>query len=917
MRSSLKRTKVWKHAARPNQDHQQTHEVIEISSGSEGSEPETAFDKSNLTSRQNNKQNSSNDASNRNGVLAPIFLRTKKTKVKSVSAYSQPHIIEVDSTSCQEPDKLPISGLDVCLRDVQVSNPAFPVNNFFNILHKKHCQGRQYFTSSDKVQANQVDSGDAHERSSAAEEDKTTIFSPSHVLQDITMLTPEKHHKTNRLSRTRRLKYGSGRLENIIEQENKRTKEPNSDQQTDKTSAVFQREPFSEDVLWTDKYCPCHSSEIIGNVKAIEKLHSWLKKWKLKSDVEERKKFKEKQSNDSWDCGDFVDEVGSEDTQEELCNTILICGPPGVGKTASVYACAMELGFKVFEVNCSSQRSGREVLAQLKEATQSHQVEISGKDPLKPSYFNSYNAVRSSPKSDILPVKMPKKATVSTSKKKPVQIKSSGKESDKPITLTSYFKTKAKADHLYHYETTMCKKSTTKKEPPDSAVNNDSTNKKVATSLILFEEVDVIFEDDVGFLAAIKTFMATTKRPVVMTTSDPLFRERFNSCLNEIIFQTPSVGDVCSYLRLVCLAENVHLDPDDVRTLFTLTQGDVRRCLLQLQLWSTGYRSHRISEVEIGYKGCSETMLGLQSVSEKNLLRLLQPASWTEQQMKELLIPMTESWRNGSPILYSNLELLLHKADNMCFGQDGKKPLCDTQQTETSSRCSNRSAAKTKSRLCRKKNILSTQRSCSPTRISQKPQSSTDKLETANSLSALSDFFDTMSFIDATAPMAQILVSGPRNPNGFVWTGAKLQDGLLDEMREEEDKNQETLLDIRAALEALGFHCCWRQADIYEIQRSRRGDASKNLNNITQHLDPHIASQRFDLSKKVLSSRYFSLLQNKYAVCVDYLPVVRFICRTHRKRKKHTEELDRRVKAFRTQLGLSKNTVKLLAGDVF
>lgn len=52
-----------------------------------------------------------------------------------------------------------------------------------------------------------------------------------------------------------------------------------------------------------------------------------------------------------------------------------------------------------------------------------------------------------------------------------------------------------------------------------SAKEMSKEQNKTATSLILFEEVDVIFEDDSGFLAAIKTFMSTTKRPVILTTS--------------------------------------------------------------------------------------------------------------------------------------------------------------------------------------------------------------------------------------------------------------------------------------------------------------------------------------------------------------------------------------------------------------
>lgn len=43
-------------------------------------------------------------------------------------------------------------------------------------------------------------------------------------------------------------------------------------------------------------------------------------------------------------------------------------------------------------MNASSQRSGRLILSQLKEATQSHQVDSQGVNAYKPAYFNSYGS---------------------------------------------------------------------------------------------------------------------------------------------------------------------------------------------------------------------------------------------------------------------------------------------------------------------------------------------------------------------------------------------------------------------------------------------------------------------------------------------------------------------------------------------
>lgn len=52
-------------------------------------------------------------------------------------------------------------------------------------------------------------------------------------------------------------------------------------------------------------------------------------------------------STDSLSSLDFKDSKSDIEEEITLCNTVLITGPPGVGKTAAVYACAQELGFKV------------------------------------------------------------------------------------------------------------------------------------------------------------------------------------------------------------------------------------------------------------------------------------------------------------------------------------------------------------------------------------------------------------------------------------------------------------------------------------------------------------------------------------------------------------------------------------------
>nr|XP_040042118.1 ATPase family AAA domain-containing protein 5b isoform X2 [Gasterosteus aculeatus aculeatus] len=828
---------------------------------------------------------------------------------------------ETESVNISCRGQLSPSAVHICLEEIQTANPAFPVGTVFSTLQKNTGEKLQDFGTTETKRSPQNDlqekrkqGSDGPERQPKRLRCSPTAEEPFGVARCHSSAGLETSicNKLGRAHRLRRSGDPAGR-------------EPSSGPMNHpelKTCGLPQTDSSSEDVLWTDKYSPRHSSEVIGNSASVDKLRIWLKKWKLRADCDERRKMSERKqeenSNHSWDCGDFQGEAGPEDVdagEAAPCSTALITGPAGVGKTASVYACAQELGFKVFEVNCSSQRSGRHVLAQLKEATQSHLVEVSGKDPLTPTYFNNYAASGCPPKSETFPGKTvrPKIATMTSRNRAAKRFggcSRSGKTTAPAATLADYFKKKAKADRAH-----FGGPKTDGEEPDGLRPGCGQTvpkNRKTAMSLILFEEVDVIFDDDVGFLTAIKTFMTTTKRPVVLTTSDPLFRERFNCSLEEMLFKTPSAVNVCSYLRLVALAEGVRLESDDAHGLVGLFGVDVRRCLLQLQLWVLGggaspEEPSRVRHPSVagrgddsGDPGCTASSLGLHRVTQRQLLNLLMLQVWAETDMKELLGLLAESWRGHVPLLYSNLELLL--------------PI--------------EAGGKNTSRLGKRKRVPATSARASSPLPPEKVTGSGDETE-ANAgkavtgrLEALADFFDLMSYLDST--------TGPRCPEAFVWTGAGVTDGSLDEMSEDNDEvggtwRREGLLEIRAAVEGLGCHrCCWRMSEVSTKAakcRQEVGDArpaSSKRQSLTfgggAPCAPSVRRRRFGLSRKILGSASFGLLGSRRAVAVDYMPVLRHICRLQSAQEQKEPSRCLRYLSS-TQLGLSRSTIQLLAED--
>ncbi|XP_046736084.1 ATPase family AAA domain-containing protein 5 isoform X2 [Diprion similis] len=239
---------------------------------------------------------------------------------------------------------------------------------------------------------------------------------------------------------------------------------------------------------WTCKYKPISSGEVVGNDEAVTKLRNWLSTWRLPSLIADHS------SGDEFYSSDCDSHSSCENSQ-----VAVLLGPHGSGKTASVYAIAEELGYRVLEVNASSRRTGKKITTEFQEATKSHRVK-----------------------------------RVQGSLSAPM-----------------------------------------KKQPLDKKVPQNS--------LILIEDVDLIFEEDEGFTSATFQLAANTKRPIVMTCKETYPHLNKMAPYQQFIhFQAAKGNRVSALLELISLAESGYRLPQPcLNTL--LRNGDLRQSLLQLQ----------------------------------------------------------------------------------------------------------------------------------------------------------------------------------------------------------------------------------------------------------------------------------------------------------------------------------------------
>ncbi len=352
----------------------------------------------------------------------------------------------------------------------------------------------------------------------------------------------------------------------------------------------------SESLSWTQKYEPSDTSEVLLLSHQIHVLRDWLTSLTITavettSKVDDRsakkmepKARKRRRKHDDLD--DFLvdDDEVSRDMDEltdpedmvaatgnnqrkiksvvqtasdgvKLSNAVLLSGPHGCGKTAAAHAAAKELGFKVFEISPCERRSGKDVIDKVGNMTENHLVKHHGTDTGETSAAEEPARLDEAFQRDLVSGKQGKMNVFFKPKSKPKQSTPKKKVAHKEVL------------EIVHKAI---------KKPP----------KEQQQSLILLEEVDILFKDDKDFWNTVFKLIESSKRPFIMTCNDedlvPLQAMSLHAILR---FTSPPVDLATDYMLLMAASEGHLLKRDMLASLYETKNHDLRASIEELDFW--------------------------------------------------------------------------------------------------------------------------------------------------------------------------------------------------------------------------------------------------------------------------------------------------------------------------------------------
>ena len=248
-------------------------------------------------------------------------------------------------------------------------------------------------------------------------------------------------------------------------------------------------------------------------------------------------------------------DMGNSSNGERVTNAVVVSGPHGCGKTAAVHAVARELGFEIFEINAGSRRSGRDILDKVGDMTRNHLVKHahSNQDADANEEAENMKVLSEKLKQDL--------------------------HSGRQGTMNSFFKSKVEPKEILSKRKPKAQKPSSTQDPP----RKQQSQKQ---SLILLEEVDVLFDEDKAFWATTLELLVQSKRPVIMTCTDESLLPLEDMVLHAILRFTYAPEQLASdYLMLVACNEGHLLPRDAVTSLYKSKEFDLRASMTELNFF--------------------------------------------------------------------------------------------------------------------------------------------------------------------------------------------------------------------------------------------------------------------------------------------------------------------------------------------
>ncbi|KAI9248065.1 hypothetical protein BDA99DRAFT_252701 [Phascolomyces articulosus] len=380
----------------------------------------------------------------------------------------------------------------------------------------------------------------------------------------------------------------------------------------------------NNNIPWTERYRPNKIQELLGNQEDNLYLRDWLYQMKVAapstldtlSSSHHKKKKKASSTNKSkrlldtflqdplayaamvedQEDDDFVPSGGGgrksttrlsrtnnnkkkkqrDTTIAMQSNLILLVGDYGSGKTSAVYTAAEEAGYQVFEIHPGIKRSGKELISYVGEMTESHLVT---------SHPMSSNNTAAKKKNHVIHREKDEAmdnqqfmrqfaATKITSESDVIQI------DDDPLEQEEEDK---ENNHSRH---------TDDNNEGDDLMEIDQFGEEPKQSLVLLEEVDMLYDEDKGFWSSVVDLAQKSKRPIVLTCNDRNLIPTELLFLQGILeYRYPDIEELMAYLHLICFSEGYLVDPVDLAGLVAATKKDLRLLVNTLELWCTENRS--------------------------------------------------------------------------------------------------------------------------------------------------------------------------------------------------------------------------------------------------------------------------------------------------------------------------------------